>query len=177
MGSRVDPQFDSLLDSLLDPQPEIRKPTPTASQARQRHLTWACEAKLARKPSPSALHGLPGPVAWASKNQVGGTCRLRDIIECRPYSRHAGWNATCSRHTGWNTYPRDETLLPQMLATKDINNPKKQRPSSWVSVIKLVRESACTIPCRLQPYQVLIIASRRATLSDIVFRSRATASS
>ena len=70
MRSKVDSQVGSVLDS----QPEIRKPTTSAPQDSQRLMTWACATKWARKPSPPAPHSLPGPLSRASENQVAGTC-------------------------------------------------------------------------------------------------------
>ena len=34
-------------------------------------MNWACAAKWARKPSPTALHSLPGPIPRASEIHVG----------------------------------------------------------------------------------------------------------
>ena len=67
-------KVDANVDSVLDLQPEIRRPTTGALQAHQRHMSRACAAKLARKPSPTALHSLPGPVPRASEIHVDGTC-------------------------------------------------------------------------------------------------------
>ena len=72
--SKVDPQVDSVLDS----QPDIRKPTTSASQGSQRLMAWACATKWARKPSSPAPYSLPGPVTWASENQVAGICSESD---------------------------------------------------------------------------------------------------
>ena len=74
MRSKVDSQIGSVLDS----QPDIRKPTTSASQGSQRLMTWACATKWARKPSPPAPHSLPGPVPRASENQVAVICSESD---------------------------------------------------------------------------------------------------
>ena len=74
MRSKVDSQVDSVLDS----QPDIRKPTTSASQGSQRLMTWACATKWARKPTPTAPHSLPGPVTRASENHVTGICSKSD---------------------------------------------------------------------------------------------------
>ena len=74
MRSKVDSQVGSVLDS----QPDIRKPTTSASQGSQRLMTWACATKWARKPSPPAPHSLPGPVPRASENQVAVICSESD---------------------------------------------------------------------------------------------------
>ena len=74
MGSKVDSQVDYLPYS----QPEIRRPTTSAPQGPQRHITWACATKMARKPTPTASHSLPGPVTWASENRVAGICSESD---------------------------------------------------------------------------------------------------
>ena len=74
MRSKVDSQVGSVLDS----QPEIRKPTTSAPQGSQRLMTWACATKMARKPTPTAPLSLPGPVTWASENRVAGICSESD---------------------------------------------------------------------------------------------------